>query len=149
MGLGDSDGLDTVNAVFDASGDAAIVVLTGHHDEELGFGSLELGAQDFLAKDEINARNLRRIVAFALSRQRFQLRALKDAIARMQQMATETADAEARNASSQSAQAAQQLSAKDHKELTQDYRALLKVYLDSLVVNKAKPKLDMQQMVTR
>ena len=146
MNIGDSNGLATVNAVAETAEDAAIVVLTGDHGQDLGMGALEAGAQDFLGKDEINARNLRRIVAFAMSRRRFQLNQLQQAIQQYQQMAAEAEDVHVPNAPSESAD---KMTPALHTELVHEYRGLLHAYLDSLVINKAKPNLDLNDFVAR
>lgn len=66
--LPDSDGLATVEQARAAAGDIPIVVLTGLADERLGLDAIAHGAQDFIAKDAIDARVLRRAISFAMER---------------------------------------------------------------------------------
>ena len=68
--LPDSRGMDTLDAVRDAAGDAAIIVLTSLHDEDAALEALAHGAQDYLFKSELEPRLLRRTLRYALERRR-------------------------------------------------------------------------------
>ncbi len=68
--LPDSSGLETVDAVRKPAGDAAIVVLTSLHDEEVALDALARGAQDYLFKAELDSRRLRRALRYAIERRR-------------------------------------------------------------------------------
>ncbi len=70
LGLPDSQGLPTLEELFQVCGaDTAIVVLTGNDDEALGPQALQLGAQDFLSKKHItNGRALTRCLSYGHER---------------------------------------------------------------------------------
>jgi len=68
--LPDSAGLATVDAVREPAGDAAIVVLTALHDEEVALDALARGAQDYLFKSELDSQRLRRALRYAIERRR-------------------------------------------------------------------------------
>jgi hypothetical protein len=66
---------------------ASIVLLTGQHDEELGIAALREGAHDYLVKGQVKGRQLRRVLRYAVERQKLltDLRAEIEARARTQQ----------------------------------------------------------------
>ncbi|MFF6996370.1 PP2C family protein-serine/threonine phosphatase [Streptomyces sp. NPDC008313] len=66
--LPDTHGLSAVRLVRETSPDAAVVVLTGLAENEAGPAALAEGAQDFLAKDGLQAEGLSRAVRYALQR---------------------------------------------------------------------------------
>ena len=70
LGLPDSQGLDSLCAVYDAAPNVPIVVLTGHDDEEIGRTAIRQGAQDYLVKPVMLGRMLARILRFAVERKR-------------------------------------------------------------------------------
>lgn len=70
LGLPDASGLDALTAMLDITESAAVIVLTGIDDEILGSRAVALGAQDFLAKGEINPEKLNRSIRYAIERKR-------------------------------------------------------------------------------
>lgn len=68
LGLPDSFGLDTLHRVMQSNIDIPIIVVTGNDNEEDGVRSLEIGAQDFLAKGFITQRLLMKTIQYALAR---------------------------------------------------------------------------------
>ena len=70
LSLPDSQGMHTLSAVLDASGDAAVVVLTGLDDDELGADAVHRGAQDYLVKGQVDGPTPARAVRYAAERQR-------------------------------------------------------------------------------
>lgn len=70
LGLPDSDGLRSVRDVIDADPEAAVVVLTAVTDQHIAQESLELGAQEFLVKQDVNGPLLIRTLRYAAERQR-------------------------------------------------------------------------------
>jgi diguanylate cyclase (GGDEF)-like protein len=72
LGLPDSRGLDTVVALRNEAPDVPVVVVTSLPDEGLAISALQAGAQDYLIKDEIDTRVLKRAIRYALERHRLQ-----------------------------------------------------------------------------
>ena len=70
LGLPDSQGRATFAAVRRAASAVPIVILTGLGDEALAIGMLREGAQDYLAKGEVDASLLRRAIRYAIERHR-------------------------------------------------------------------------------
>jgi two-component system cell cycle response regulator len=70
LSLPDSQGLDSVRTVRRNGIDAAIVVLTGLDDEETAIKALQAGAQDYMAKNQLNPRLLAHTLRYAVERKR-------------------------------------------------------------------------------
>jgi phosphoserine phosphatase RsbU/P len=72
LGLPDSNGLATLDAVHRLAPDSPIVVLTGADDEAMAIEAVRRGAQDYLVKTEIGTRTLVRGLRYALERHALQ-----------------------------------------------------------------------------
>jgi two-component system, cell cycle response regulator len=70
--LPDGSGLDTLRRLRERFAFVPVVLLTGVEDPEIEATALRAGAQDFLGKDELTARTLRRVVRYAMERHRAQ-----------------------------------------------------------------------------
>jgi len=70
LGLPDASGLDGLRRILDHAGQAAVLVLTGHDDEERGIQSLAVGAQDYLVKGQVDGSLLLRGIRYAVERRR-------------------------------------------------------------------------------
>lgn len=68
LSLGDSRGLRTVSTFTEACPFVPTIVLTSIADDTLGAEAIERGAQDYLVKDEIDGRVLRRTIRYAMAR---------------------------------------------------------------------------------
>ncbi len=68
LGLPDSDGHDTVTRARSAAPSLPIIVLTDRDDEASGYEAVQLGAQDFLSKSNLNSALLRRSLLAAIER---------------------------------------------------------------------------------
>jgi len=68
LGLPDAMGLDGLERLRAAAPDAAIVVLTGHDDEQRGVEALSRGAQDYLVKGGVDGPLLARAIRYAIER---------------------------------------------------------------------------------
>jgi len=68
--LPDSRGLETATAVLTRHPKVPLVVLTGLSDEASGLQALREGAQDYVVKGSLDARSLKRVVAYAVQRHR-------------------------------------------------------------------------------
>ncbi|NMO90958.1 SpoIIE family protein phosphatase [Actinomycetospora sp. TBRC 11914] len=70
LALPDAHGLDALQRVLAAGHGAAVVVLTGRHDEALGIRAVGAGAQDYLLKDAVDGASLTRALRYAVERVR-------------------------------------------------------------------------------
>jgi signal transduction histidine kinase len=70
LGLPDSQGLTTLDAIRQEHDDLPIVVLTGLSDEKTALESLDRGSQDYLVKGTALPGNLERSICYAIQRQR-------------------------------------------------------------------------------
>jgi hypothetical protein len=70
LGLPDETGLQTLRRIAPQARGASIVVLTGYQDEELGIAALREGAHDYLIKSQVDGRQLRRVLRYAVERQK-------------------------------------------------------------------------------
>jgi len=70
LSLPDSQGLDTLHKVRTQAPEMPIIVLTGLNDESLAVEAVQIGAQDYLMKGEINKNLLVRAILYAVERQR-------------------------------------------------------------------------------
>jgi len=66
--LPDARGLDTLRRLRERFAFVPVVLLTAAEDPEIEATALRAGAQDFLGKDELTARTLRRVVRYAMER---------------------------------------------------------------------------------
>lgn len=73
LSLPDANGLDIVVETQRTAPSVPLVALSGTADDRLAAQALQLGAQDFLVKSEINANQLARALSFAMARQQAQL----------------------------------------------------------------------------
>src|SRR5271156_2033473 len=68
LGLPDSQGLDAVRRAHAVAPRMPLVVLTGMDDESLAAQALQVGAQDYLIKGQIETRGLLRALRYAVER---------------------------------------------------------------------------------
>lgn len=70
LSLPDSFGVETIQTVCAAAPLVPVVVLTGFDDKNVGMQAVQLGAQDYLVKDETNPKLLTRTIRYAIERNR-------------------------------------------------------------------------------
>lgn len=68
--LPDSDGLKTFTEIHERYPGIPVIVLTGTSDEDTAVKAVQLGAQDYLVKGEMEILQLSRSIKYALERQR-------------------------------------------------------------------------------
>ncbi len=73
LGLPDSNGLETLDALIKINHVTPIVVLTGVDDEVLGEKAIHLGAEDYLPKKIANTMLLSRSITYSIERHRLLL----------------------------------------------------------------------------
>lgn len=70
LNLPDSFGIDTCRKLHKADPSVPIIVLTGLADEEKALEAMQVGAQDYLVKGEIDGNVLSRSIRYSIERQR-------------------------------------------------------------------------------
>lgn len=70
LGLPDSEGLEGLMRLHEAAPSLPIVILTGLDDEEMAFKAMQLGAQDYLIKQQIDSSLLIRSIRYAIERKK-------------------------------------------------------------------------------
>ena len=70
LGLPDSEGLETVEAILERSGATPVIVLTGLYEDGLARRCVHAGATDYLRKDLLSSDVLWRAVRFGAGRLR-------------------------------------------------------------------------------
>jgi PAS domain S-box-containing protein len=68
LALPDSYGMNTFNAVLNASKGVPVIVLTGYGDESFGINAVQNGAADFLNKNQLDSNLLRRSILYSIER---------------------------------------------------------------------------------
>ena len=86
LGLPDSEGLDTFQAIHATSPRLPIIVLTGRDDEELALEAARRGAQDYLAKGQLDGGLLSRSIRYSIERKRAE-EALRESEERFRELA--------------------------------------------------------------
>ena len=70
LSLPDADGLETVRRICEAAPQVPIVVLTGRDDENLAVQAVQVGAQDYLIKGQLDGQRCLRAIRYAIERHR-------------------------------------------------------------------------------
>jgi hypothetical protein len=92
LGLPDTEGLSTVEAMRDAAGETPIVVLTANADDGLSVLAMRRGAQDYLVKHDADAGVLVRALRYARERTAFR-QSMRDREARFRALVEHSYDA--------------------------------------------------------
>jgi PAS domain S-box-containing protein len=70
--LPDSRGLETFIEVNKKFPDAAIIIMSGLHDDKMALHAMQEGAQDYLVKGEIEVKSLMKSIRYSIERKRSQ-----------------------------------------------------------------------------
>ena len=70
LGLPDSTGMDTVNAIHHAAPTIPLIVLSGLDDESMAISAVKTGAQDYLIKGQVDSQVLVRAIRYGIERNR-------------------------------------------------------------------------------
>ena len=68
LNLPDSSSLETLTRVHDRNPNVPIVVLTGENADELALQAVKAGAEDYLAKEDLEPKLLVRTIRYAIER---------------------------------------------------------------------------------
>lgn len=74
LSLPDARGLDCVRRIQQMSPKSALIVLSGLEDDQVAMQAMQLGAQDYLPKRQINEQSLHRAIRYASERKRVERR---------------------------------------------------------------------------
>jgi diguanylate cyclase (GGDEF)-like protein len=72
LSLPDGYGLSLVKIVNSAVPDKPVIILSGNEDTELMLKAIEYGAQEYLAKDQLNSSAVLRAIRYAIDRKRME-----------------------------------------------------------------------------
>ncbi|MEA2171181.1 MAG: hypothetical protein QOF76_4481 [Solirubrobacteraceae bacterium] len=80
LSLPDSSGVDGVRRLRAAAPEVPVVVLSGSSDGQIALEAVQAGAQDFLNKDQVDAKRLTQAMRYAVERQRAERRLMRLAL---------------------------------------------------------------------
>ncbi len=66
----DCSGINTFREIKEAACDAPVVILSGMNDDELANAAVREGAQDYIQKNELDYRNLIKIITYSIEREK-------------------------------------------------------------------------------
>jgi diguanylate cyclase (GGDEF)-like protein len=72
--LPDSDGLEGLRRLRTLAPDIPVVVLSGRSDDDIAMQAVQLGAQDYLVKGDVDGTRLTRAIRYAVERKRAEIR---------------------------------------------------------------------------
>ncbi len=73
LALPDSQGVETYHGLREYLPRAAVAILSGHYDQDLALGFVQIGAQDYLPKDALSPDLLMRCISYAIKRQEYRI----------------------------------------------------------------------------
>jgi DNA-binding response OmpR family regulator len=145
LGLPDSSGLDALGTIRAASVGTPIIVLTGTDDDLLAARCLNLGAQDYLSKNEIRPISLRRSINYAIARSlESEIQELRDALDRYRDLSTAAPSAASSAPRDQGGLKARQPAV--YTTLVDAYADLLHQSFHRLVARTDKPRHMMERI---
>jgi DNA-binding response OmpR family regulator len=148
LGLPDASGVDSVRTVRALRGQVPIVVLTGSDEEDLALACIDAGAQDYLPKSEVNARNLKRAIGYAITRLReAQLREMQAMLVGYRAMSTQTQGTSVTAALAKSG-AISVGNPEVFRRVVSDYYALLQPYLNRETDSVKAPRAAAELLIT-
>ncbi|MBL8362709.1 MAG: response regulator [Rubrivivax sp.] len=146
--LPDAEGVDTVRAVRALRGQLPIVVLTGSDDERLALACIDAGAQDYLPKSDVTARNLKRAIGYSITRRReMQLREMEETLAGYRAMSSRTQGTSVTAALAKSG-AISVSNPEAYQRIVGDYYRLLEPYLLRESDHVRAPRAVAEQLIT-
>ena len=73
LALPDSQGVQTYHGLREYLPRAAVAILSGHYDQDLALGLVQIGAQDYLPKDSLSPDLLMRCISYGIKRQEYRI----------------------------------------------------------------------------
>ena len=75
--LPDSSGTETLTKLHHCIPETPIIVLTGMENTNIGINVVKMGAQDFLEKDEVSEKSLKKSISYSIERQKLLIKLLE------------------------------------------------------------------------
>jgi len=146
--LPDGVGVEAVRAVRQAAGRTPIVAITGMDDESLALACIDAGAIDYLFKNDLRTTHLRRAICYAVSQTpRRRLLEPQETLEQYRLLSSATA-ATTVTAALSGTGAVRERHPEIFQELVSKYLELFHLYLDQLIIQKSKPKDQMEALTT-
>lgn len=139
LNLGDSSGIDTFERMRTLLPETPIIVLTGLKDESLAEKIIQMGAQDYIVKNNINTALLSRSIRYSIDRHKLSGELSKAGQLERQQREIENFDKIPK--SSRSKISEQLLGIKSLREYAQDRFSEFSIELDSILEKAVEVKM--------
>jgi CheY-like chemotaxis protein len=147
--LPDASGVDSVRSILTVAQEMPVVVLTGLEDEQLALRCIDAGAQDYLNKDELKPKLLRRTIGYAITRLReAQVRELQTTLSNYRALSSEGRRTSVTAALS-GVGPIQDRQRDAYDALLSDYQDLFDAYIEQLGYKREKPTQLMAHLATR
>ena len=126
-----------------------VIVLTGYEDEELAIQAIDAGAQDYLFKNDLTARALRRSIGYSISRKReAEMRGLSETLQRFRALASENSQTQV-TARAMGVGPIKASAPDVFDECISYYSRLMKRYVTAPLSDHAEPREAMERLVTK
>lgn len=146
LGLPDAMGVEALTSLQPYCGRTPIVVLTGRDDEALAMECIARGAQDYLAKNDIQPVPLRRSINYAINRAyEHEIRELRETLDRYREMTTMPAEPDG---SGHTLPPLRTRAPEVFACCVESYADVLRRCFDRLVVDRDKPRAAMNGIVS-
>lgn len=122
LGLPDSVGLNGVERLMSLIPQVPVIVLTGSEDEDQAIKGIELGAQEFICKDDIGFKQLIRTIRHAIKRKQYTNRLIGEGMDDLQSKRLDDLGESVRKASEEIGKNVESLG---ETELTEDQESLV------------------------
>lgn len=70
LNLPDASGVELVSAIIEKASKIPVIVLTGYNNSEFGTQTIQIGASDYLIKDDLNSGNILKSINYSIERKK-------------------------------------------------------------------------------
>lgn len=149
LGLPDAAHARAVLDIRGARNDLAIIVVTGHGDEDIENACFEAGAQDFLVKKELSPHLVKRAIGYALFRIRGQqISELTSMLENYRDLSSAGLRTGITGRSAGGGPIAERFPLL-YENLKVEYRGIVRAYMKHLALGQEKPVEAMERLVTQ
>lgn len=150
LNLPDSSGAATIQRVRAAAPLTPIIALTSAGEATIAERCIEAGADDFVDKRQSGMIGLRRMLLYALDkRQRAEISELRTMLDRERSLSSLDGRGSRVTSALAGADPVRQRAPAEFDAMVGEYQEILDMYLEHLVVMKAKPEAVMEETITR